>query len=69
MRAPVYYPTYHLFDSAVPDGVYPYDAPNIGLYFYALGPMLGTCSSKLRQMNPQYQIFDCEKIKTALKSL
>lgn len=65
MRSPAFYTTFHLFDKDVPDGEYPFDAPNIGLYFYTLGPMLGTCASPLVNSSVR-PLFDCERLKKSL---
>ena len=62
LRSPAYYNTFHLFDSSVPDGEYSFDPPHIGLYFYAIGSMLGTCTSTL--VNPEgRQVLNCERLK------
>jgi hypothetical protein len=65
MRDPAYYNTFHLFDPSVPDGSYSFDPPHIGLYFYALGSMLGSCTSSFQNPNAR-ALLDCERIKKAL---
>lgn len=65
MRAPEHFSTYHLFDAEIPDGEYAYDAPNIGLYFYTIAPMIGSCSAKWVQKDVR-PLFDCERVKKAL---
>jgi hypothetical protein len=67
MLNPAYQPTFNLFDTKTPDGKYSYDAPSIGLYFYTLAPMIGSCSSAWSQTT-QRPPFDCEKLKIALQS-
>jgi hypothetical protein len=67
LSSPAHFNTFHLFDSKVPDGNYSYDAPQAGLYFYTIGPMIGTCASNLISKNNDRPMFDCEKIKQALK--
>lgn len=66
MRQPQFYPVFHLFDTSVPDGRYNYDAPQLGLYFYTLAPMLGACSSRWAQTSVR-PILDCQKVTAALR--
>ncbi len=64
MRDPAQSTTFHVFDSSVPDGIYSYDPPNIGVFFRDLGMMLGTCASPYR--NPTGRAaFDCQKLVAA----
>lgn len=66
MRAPEHYNTYHLFDATVPDGEYPFDPPNIGLYHRIYGLMIGSCASTYR--NPKgRQLLDCKRLANAFK--
>jgi hypothetical protein len=65
MRDPIYASTFHLFDSATPDGDYSYDAPNAGLYFYTLAPMVGACSSPWAQKSAR-PLWDCDLVKAGL---
>jgi hypothetical protein len=65
MRSPVYFSTYHLFDSSVPDGEYPFDPPNIALYHRIYGLMLGSCTSTFRNPNGR-QFLDCERLKKSI---
>lgn len=66
MRSPDNYNTFHLFDNSVPDGTYSYNPPSPGLYYYTIGPMIGACASAFRNPNAR-QLFDCERLKNALK--
>lgn len=65
MRSTMHYNTFHLFDASVPDGDYSFDPPNEGLYFYALGPMIGTCTSNLGKFSSR-PLLDCERLKRAM---
>lgn len=65
MLDPSHYNTFHLFDSSVPDGVYSYDPPHIGLYFYSIGAMIGSCTSAFVNPNGR-QLIDCDRLKAAL---
>ncbi len=66
MRASVYNQTYHLFEASTPDGVYSYDPPHIGLYFYTLGAMIGSCTSQFVNMkDTQRSLLDCDLLKNA----
>lgn len=67
MREHSNFNTFHLFDPSVPDGKYSYNPPNIGLYYYTLGPMIGACTSAYRNPNVR-PLFDCERLKNALMS-
>lgn len=67
VRLPQFYNTFHLFDSSVPDGDYSYDPPHIGLYFYAIGSILGSCSTEYKNPNSR-SIVDCERLKNELKN-
>lgn len=60
-------PVFNVFNSSVPDGEYSYDAPEAedGIYFRALGLLLGSCVSPYRDPSAQ-SILDCELLKSHL---
>jgi hypothetical protein len=62
---PVHYNTLHVFENNVPDGSYNYDPPHAGLYFYAIGTLIGSCTSAYRDTNAR-QLLDCDRLKKAL---
>lgn len=67
MLDPAHYNTFHLFDSSVPDGEYRYDPPHIGLYFYTLGAMIGSCTSNFLSPSTNARpLFDCDRLKKGL---
>lgn len=68
IRSPAYYNTFHLFDSSVPDGEYSFDPPHVGLYFYAIGSMIGTCTSSFRNPNSR-QLLNCDRLKRAFANI
>ncbi len=63
---PALYNRLHIFDPKVPDGVYPYDPPHIGFYFYTIGVMLGSCSSTFVNSNNERPLLDCDRLKNGL---
>lgn len=63
---PKNYSTFNLFDESVKDGMYSYDPPHTGLYFYSLSSLLGSCDSnwQTREIRP---LLNCDKLKDFLK--
>lgn len=69
MLDPVNYNKLHLFDSSVPNGTYSFDPPHNGIYFYALGVMIGSCTSTFKNSNNIRPLLDCERLKNGLLAI
>ena len=62
--APAAAPTYHVFDTATPDGTYAYEPGGDGLSFLDVGVLLGQCAAPYR--NPTTRtMLDCAKLAAA----
>lgn len=64
---PANYNKFNLFETTVPDGTYSYDPPHNGVYFYALGAMIGTCTSSFKNSNNVRPFLDCDRLKKGIK--
>jgi hypothetical protein len=51
-----------VFNDSSPDGEYAFGTNHPDLYFYSIGTMLGTCTSKYRDSNSR-NFLDCERLK------
>lgn len=64
MRKPAHAATYKVFDASTPDGTYPFDGPNAGLFHRDIGMLIGACASPYR--NPAGRaLFDCARLLAA----
>jgi hypothetical protein len=62
LLSPEYSKIFNVFNDSSPDGEYAFDTNHPELYFYSIGTMLGTCTSKYRDSNSR-NFLDCERLK------
>ena len=55
--------SFDLFNSATPDGAYPYEPGSVGIHVTELGLPLGSCASQLRNPNSR-PLLDCAAVKS-----